>query len=106
MKTVYAFAPLNRIRFIVVACSFALCIPSVPAQDHTEGATNGHKLNYAELRKVPEKARLKMNPLENDPDAPIAGGKLFERSCAECHGLKAEGGKRGPSLLRGEVQQA
>jgi mono/diheme cytochrome c family protein len=62
--------------------------------------------SYDEIKKVPEKARLRQNPFESDPEAIQAGGKLFERDCAGCHGMKAEGGRRAPSLLRDEVQQA
>jgi mono/diheme cytochrome c family protein len=78
------------------------------ASAHEDGAaaTANQKWNYAELTKAPEKARAKQNPLEGDPGAVRAGGKLFERHCEECHGMKAEGGKRAPSLLREEVQQA
>ncbi len=69
-------------------------------------AQNSKKWNYDEIRKAPEKARRQQNPFENDADAIQAGGKLFERNCAACHGMKAEGGRRAPSLLRDEVQQA
>ena len=61
---------------------------------------------YAEIRKAPEKARAKRNPLEKDPDAVDAGKILFEQRCAECHGDNAEGGKKGPSLRVGEIQEA
>lgn len=61
---------------------------------------------YAELAQAPEKARLKRNPLEHDPDAVPAGRNLFEQHCAECHGDTAEGGKKGPSLRAGEVQNS
>jgi mono/diheme cytochrome c family protein len=61
---------------------------------------------YAELTKVPEKARARQNPLEGDPDAVKAGRKLFEQRCAECHGQEGQGGKKGPSLRAQEVQQA
>jgi len=67
---------------------------------------NQQKWKYAELTKVPEKARAKPNPMETNPEANAAGGKLFGQHCAECHGKKAEGGKKAPSLLREEVQQA
>lgn len=62
--------------------------------------------HYAEFAKVPEKARAKSNPLAEDPDAPVAGRKLFEQHCAECHGNTAEGGKKAPSLRAEEVQQS
>lgn len=59
---------------------------------------------YAELRQAPEKARNRTNPLENDPDAPVAGKKLFERHCMECHGEAGTGTKRAPSLRAAQVQ--
>ena len=61
---------------------------------------------YMPLTRVPAKARDRSNPLEHDPEAPIAGRKLFEQHCAECHGPDAGGGRRGPSLLAPQVQQA
>lgn len=61
---------------------------------------------YAELLKVPAKARDRANPLEKDPEAVAAGGLLFEQRCAECHGADANGGKKGPSLRAAEVQEA
>ena len=61
---------------------------------------------YAELAKAPRKAAARRNPLESDPDAVAAGGKLFVQHCAECHGDMAEGGKKAPSLRAHEVQHA
>jgi mono/diheme cytochrome c family protein len=61
---------------------------------------------YGELATAPEKARKRVNPLENDPEAIAAGRLLFEDHCAECHGDKAEGGKKGPNLRAPEVQNA
>jgi len=61
---------------------------------------------YAVLAEAPEKAREKNNPFEGDTQAVAAGGKLFEQHCADCHGRKAGGTRKGPSLLREEVQQA
>jgi cytochrome c len=65
-----------------------------------------HHHHYAQLAKAPEKARLRHNPLESDPDAKAAGRKLFEQHCAECHGNTAEGGRKAPNLRAEEVQQA
>jgi mono/diheme cytochrome c family protein len=61
---------------------------------------------YAELAKVPDKARSRTNPLALDADARWAGKKLFEQHCAECHGIAAEGSKKAPSLRAKEVQEA
>jgi mono/diheme cytochrome c family protein len=52
-----------------------------------------HHHHYEKFAKVPEKARAKSNPLAEDPDPPVAGKKLFEQHCAECHGNTAEGGR-------------
>jgi mono/diheme cytochrome c family protein len=69
-------------------------------------ADGGKDSVYAELEKAPKKAAARRNPLQSDPDAVAAGAKLFARHCAECHGDNAEGGKKAPSLLVPEVQQA
>jgi len=61
---------------------------------------------YAELSKAPAKAAARHNPLDSDPEAAAAGGKLFAQHCAECHGETAEGGKKGPNLRADEVQNA
>jgi mono/diheme cytochrome c family protein len=61
---------------------------------------------YAEIGKAPEKARSKRNPLEKDPQAPVAGRILFEQHCGECHGDAADGGKKAPSLKASEIQSA
>lgn len=62
--------------------------------------------DYAELSNVPAKARSQNNPLAANSKAPLAGNKLFQRHCAECHGSDAAGGRKGPSLRAPEVRQA
>jgi mono/diheme cytochrome c family protein len=100
-------SPRNaRVLLLSLAILFVFGVPAAGAQDSSPVAANSQKWNYTELAKVPEKARTQRNPLENDADSVLAGGKLFQRHCAECHGMKAEGSKRAPSLLREEVQQA
>jgi mono/diheme cytochrome c family protein len=89
---------------ITVALAFGVC--RTASQENAATAANIQKWNYDEIAKTPRKARAIQNPLEGDPDAARAGGKLFERHCAECHGMKAEGGKKAPSLLRKEVRRA
>lgn len=76
------------------------------AQTNNSEAQNPAKSVYAELAKVPAKAAARRNPLEADPEAVAAGDKLFEQHCAECHGVNADGGKKGPSLRAQAVQQA
>lgn len=76
------------------------------AQPEDAAARKNKKSTYAALAEGPEKARERKNPFEGDAQAVAAGGKLFEQHCAECHGRKAGGARKGPSLLREEVQQA
>lgn len=84
---------------LVFRASFALA-----GQDLT--ASHKHRWDSHALGNVPEKARARRNPLENDADAVAAGRKLFEQHCAECHGTEAAGTKRAPSLLQPQIQQA
>jgi mono/diheme cytochrome c family protein len=64
------------------------------------------RFDYEELAKAPDKARAKRNPLAGDESAVAGGKKLFEQHCAECHGATGEGGKKAPSLVVPEVQEA
>ena len=87
----------------------SLAVALTRAQDKKgDGAGNEtrNKEVYAELAKAPEKARNRLNPLENDPDAVIAGRLLFEDRCVVCHGETAQGSKKAPSLRAAEVQDA
>jgi mono/diheme cytochrome c family protein len=77
----------------------------VTAQTNSVPARKDNSV-YAELAKAPKKAAARHNPLEHDPDAVAAGAKLFALHCAECHREMAEGGRKAPSLLAEEVQQA
>jgi len=106
MRTRVAFPRKGRVTLLMMGILLAIGGSAASAQESSAAASNNQKWNYTDLTKVPEKARAKRNPLENDSDSILAGGKLFQRHCAECHGMKAEGGKRAPSLLREEVQQA
>jgi mono/diheme cytochrome c family protein len=103
MKIIRSFLRPVTLATLAMACLLALDESLVLAQ---QGSSKKEKSVYAVLAKVPEKARTKRNPLANDPDAVAAGGKLFQQHCAECHGMKAEGTKSGPSLLKEQVQQA
>ncbi len=92
--------PLVLASLLFLAAMLAVAL----AQD--SGVSKIHKSDYAELAKVPSKARSRRNPFEGDPGAIAAGKKLFEDHCAECHGQDGRGERRGPSLRVGEVQKA
>jgi mono/diheme cytochrome c family protein len=58
------------------------------------------------LRRVPEAAGVRKNPLADDADAPVAGEKLFEHDCVPCHGTDARGRGARPSLRSSRVHNA
>ena len=81
--------------------SFAL-----PQNTGREGSLTHDPRDYSELNKAPARARSRMNPFQNDPDAVASGRILFEDHCMECHGTAGMGGKKAPSLQSPEVQNA
>jgi mono/diheme cytochrome c family protein len=99
----------------VRACGISILVLGAAVLSTTEARQTGSPASlrkakgesvYSEISKAPEKARVKRNPLEKDPEAPAAGRILFEQHCAECHGDNAEGGKKAPSLRAAEIQTA
>ena len=83
-----------------IAVLFAIAVWSVAfvgdrsaAQNNDGAVLKQNSSTYVALKNAPQKARERENPFENDPEAALAGGKLFEQHCARCHGKKA--GARG-----------
>lgn len=96
-------------RAALVALGVALLGAAVAwaqADDAKKRDGRDSRFDYAELAKAPEKARSRRNPLAEDVTAAAVGRKLFEQHCEECHGPAGEGGKKAPSLLVPEVQEA
>ena len=58
------------------------------------------------LKHVPDADRKRVNPYAGQVDAVAAGQRLFEDHCAKCHGEKAQGLGKRPSLRSERVQQA
>ena len=61
--------------------------------------------NGAWLAKVPAREHERNNPYRDQPDAVLAGQRVFHDHCAHCHGEHAEGIKKHPSLRSARVQQ-
>ena len=95
-----------RPRLVMIALLVFIQFVSFASAQNLPGTSKEKNSIYAEIEKAPDKARARENPLRNDREAIAAGGILFAQHCAECHGSKAEGRKRGPSLLVSEVQSA
>lgn len=60
----------------------------------------------AELGKAPAAARERLNPYAGQPEAILAGKKLFRRHCAECHGADGHGQDKAPDLRSPIIQKA
>lgn len=60
----------------------------------------------AELRKAPAIANSWQNPYAGQPEAILAGRKLFKRHCTECHGLDGRGQGKAPNLHAPIIQSA
>ena len=58
------------------------------------------------IAEAPAKAREARNPYAGDRDAILAGEKLFQQHCAECHGANARGMRSAVNLRAPEVQNA
>jgi mono/diheme cytochrome c family protein len=100
------FAALASLAIALLAGATVHPAPTAAAQKNSRYKYQDDALVYAELAKAPEKAKVKRNPMATDPDAIAAGANLFDQHCAECHGDAAEGSRKGPSLLKEQVQTA
>jgi len=58
------------------------------------------------LMHVPKKETIRVNPFENDTDAVPAGETLYQRNCASCHGVAAQGVNARPALHTARVHDA
>ena len=97
---------LQRMSTIIGAVALGFAIIWAQSEHSAASDRHSHHHHYAQLTKAPYKLRAKKNPFAEDRDALLAGRKLFEQHCAECHGSTAEGGRRAPSLRAPEVQEA
>jgi len=97
---------MTKRRVFILGCLVGLPVSAFLVVSPAQNPARGQPFDYRELRNVPEKARLRNNPMEGDPQAVPVGRKLFGQHCAECHGAKGEGSKKAPSLRVEEVEQA
>jgi mono/diheme cytochrome c family protein len=71
----------------------------------TRDATDDRGVLLA-IAQAPAKTRGWKNPYEGDPEALLAGKKLYLRHCAECHGANARGMRNAVNLRSPGVQNA
>lgn len=86
-----------------------LAILAIMALSMTLGLAQARQSDVArhrlELAGAPQSAHARLNPYEGKPEAVLAGRKLFERHCAECHGVDAHGRDKAPALDSGLVEK-
>lgn len=58
------------------------------------------------LQQAPPKYAARINPMEGNERARLAGAKLYARECAACHGMSAEGSEKAPRLKQPDVYHA
>ena len=58
------------------------------------------------MAKVPAKARQKTSAVLDDPNAVVAGAKLFRQNCTQCHGSEAMGINKRPNLHSDRIRRA
>jgi len=85
---------------LVIAC--AIVAPAV-LRGRPSGKDEGP---VARLSEAPPEARRLRNPFAGQAQAAAAGRKLFVQHCSECHGSRAEGLGKSPSLHLGAIQSA
>jgi cytochrome c oxidase cbb3-type subunit 2 len=59
-----------------------------------------------ELAQAPPDASARQNPYQRQPDAVVAGKKLYRRHCATCHGAEGRGRDKAPDLHSPIIQKA
>jgi mono/diheme cytochrome c family protein len=89
-----------RQRLWLVISTLALCVTLSFAQDKELRM----KKPRSGLASAPESAHRRVNPYGGKAEATLAGRKLFERHCAECHGTDARGRGKAPALNSGLAQ--
>ena len=57
------------------------------------------------MKNVSPGERERVNPYRDQPEAALAGRRIFFEHCAQCHGKDAEGTKKRPPLRSARVQQ-
>ena len=60
----------------------------------------------SELRKAPAITKLWRNPYAGQTDAILAGKKLYQRYCVQCHGADGRGQEKAPDLHSAVIQNA
>src|SRR5258706_14279703 len=104
-RTIKITAIFRTALLFILTLALSLPVPLISAQKESAAVQKDESV-YAELAKAPKKAVARRNPMEHDPEAVAARGKLFGLHCAEGDAETAGGGRQAPSLRAREMQPA
>jgi len=93
-------------RRITLACAACVGLGLAAAAAMTSEIEIGDPEIHLSLAEAPTDQGARENPLASDPNAARAGGKLYARHCASCHGADLQGTRRAPGLRTEAVGQA
>jgi|SRR5580700_6841177 mono/diheme cytochrome c family protein len=98
---------MTRPRLFILVAIFAtsLAFAFAGAAREREQATDDRGVLLV-IAQAPAKTRDWKNPYEGDPEAVLAGKKLYLQHCVECHGKNAGGMRNAISLRTPQVQNA
>ena len=91
-------------RSMTITAAFLLLL-ALASQASIFGVT-GEPGSEAVLQSAPARAQARKNPYAGNEDARLAGSKLFQQHCAECHGQNGQGRTDAPSLQTELVRTA
>jgi mono/diheme cytochrome c family protein len=89
----------------LVFLALAFVLAGSAAEHEHEHPTDDRGVLLA-IAQAPQRTRAWRNPYQGQPEAVLAGQKLFQRHCAECHGSNARGKGHAVNLHLSAVQNA
>jgi len=75
-------------RFLVPCAAMLACVLTLAANGQIR---RGKQPHVVAIWEVPIEIRGRQNPYNGQPDAVLAGKKLFHQHCAQCHGDDGRG---------------
>jgi mono/diheme cytochrome c family protein len=89
----------------LVFLALAFVLAGSAAEHEHEHPTDDRGVLLA-IAQAPQRTRAWRNPYQGQPEAVLAGQKLFQQHCAECHGSNARGKGHAVNLHLSAVQNA
>jgi len=90
-------------RFLVPCAAMLACVLTLAANGQIR---RGKQPDFVAISDAPVEIRGRQNPYDGQPDAVLAGKKLFHQHCAQCHGDDGRGIGQAADLRSPAVQSA